>query len=252
MATYDRYGASRKKKKTNAMFAPLIFILVVVLLVFLVGIFFRVQNIQVIGASYYSGEEIIEASGVEIGDNLFFINGFSASSSILSKLPFVDAASLEREFPNTITISVMESSAVAYVDWQEQRWMLTSTGKLLGSADEAELAGLVHVKNLTPLSPVTGEPMTVAEEDSLKLSYMLDLLSSLQANGLVGSVSELDLLNVSNAQIKYTDRFTVKLGSNTDIDYKLRMMLAAVKQLDPTETSLLDISDGSTVYVSPD
>lgn len=252
MATYDRYGASRKKKKTSAFHAPLIFLLVVILLVFFVGIFFRVQNIEVIGASYYTAQEIAEASGVETGDNLFFINGFSASSSILSRLPFVDAASLERSLPNTVTIYVTESVAVAYVDWQEQQWMLTATGKLLGSAEEAELAGLVHVRNITPLSPVTGETMTVGEEESLKLRYMLDLLASLQSNGLVGSVSEMDLQNPSNAQIKYTDRYTVKLGSNTDIDYKLRMMLAAVKQLDPTETSLLDISDGSTVYVSPD
>lgn len=252
MATYDRYGGSRKKKSRSAMFAPLVFLVVVLALAFLVGIFFRVQNIEVVGASYYSHEDIVEASGVEKGDNLFFINRFSASSNIFSRLPFVDAASMERRFPNTIVISVTESRAVAYVDWQGQSWMLTSTGKLLGSGSAEELTGLVQVKNLTPLNPVVGETVTVAEEESLKLSYFLSLIAALESNGLIGSVSELDMQNPSNARLRYAERFTVKLGTNSDLDYKLRMMLAAAAQLDPTETALLDLSDGSTVYVSPD
>lgn len=252
MAEYDRYGGSRQKKKSSGMFAPLAFILVVAVLVFMIGIFFRVQNIQVVGAGYYSDAEIIDASGVENGDNLFFINGFSASSSILSKLPFVDGASLERKMPNTIVLTVQESKAVAYVDWQEQHWMLTAGGKLLGSASGEELAGLVHVKNLAPLSPVTGETMTVEDADSLMLRYMLSLLDCLASNGLVGSVSEADMQNVANVQIRYTERFSVKLGANEQLDQKLRMMLAAAAQLDPSETAMLDISDGETVYVSPD
>lgn len=252
MATYDRYGESRKRQKGNAMFAPLIFVLVVVVLVFCVGLFFRARNIEVIGASYYTAEEIIEASGVEQGDNLFFINRFSASSSIFSKLPFVDAASIEREMPGTIVITVTESRAAAYVDWQEQCWMISAAGKLLGTATGGELAGLIHVKNITPLSPVTGEAMAVDPAESLKLSYLLDILRCMEADGLVGSVPELDMQNVANPSFQYTDRFTVKLGANENTEYKLRMMLAAVNQIDPGETLVLDVSDGSTVYASPD
>lgn len=252
MAVYDRYGESQKRRRGNAMFAPLIFILVVVVLVFCIGLFFRARNIEVIGASYYTAEEIIEASGVEQGDNLFFINRFSASSSIFSKLPFVDAASIERDMPSTIVITVTESRAVAYVDWQTQQWMISSAGKLLGTASGEELQGLIHVKNITPLSPVTGEAMTVEDTDSLKLAYMLEILRCMEADGLVSSVSELDMQNVANPQFRYTERFTVKLGANENIDYKLRMMLAAVNQIDPSETLVLDVSDGSTVYASPD
>ena len=82
MATRDRYGAARKKKKRNALFAPLSFLLVCVALVFAMGVFFRVQTIEVIGAEGYTAEEIIEASGIDIGDNLFFINRASVSSRI--------------------------------------------------------------------------------------------------------------------------------------------------------------------------
>ncbi len=252
MATNDRYGASRKKRKGNAMLAPLMFVVVVVLLVFGLGLLFRVQTIEVSGASHYTAQEIIEASGVEQGDNLFFINRFSAASSILSKLPFVDNASMEREMPSTVTIKVTESRAVAYVLWQEQRWMFSSSGKLLGSAEDAELAGLIHVKNITPAAPVTGETMQVGQEESAKLSYLLEILQAMEQNGMLGSVSELDMLQVSDPVFQYTERFSVKLGGKGDTDYKLRMVLAAAQQVDPSETLLLDVSDGATVYASPD
>ncbi len=234
------------------MLTPLIFVVVVVLLLFALGLMFRVQTIEVSGASHYSAQEIIEASGVEQGDNLFFINRFSAASNILSRLPFVDAASMDREMPSTVTIKVTESRAAAYVVWQEQYWMFSASGKMLGSAEGAELEGLVAVKNITPLAPVTGETMKVPQEESAKLSYLLEILQAMEENGMLGSVSELDMYQTANPEFQYTERFSVRLGGNGDTDYKLRMVLAAARQVDPSETLLLDVSDGTTVYASPD
>ncbi len=252
MAEKKHYGISRKKRKGNALLAPLVFVVVVVALVFLLGLLFRVQTIEVSGASHYTAEEIIEASGVEQGDNLFFINRFSAASNILSKLPFVDAASMEREMPSTVTIKVTESRAAAYVVWQEQYWMFSSAGKMLGSAEETELVGVVQVKNITPLAPVTGETMNVSEDERLKLSYMLEILRSMEENGMLGSVLELDMQQAANPVFRYTDRFSVKLGPKDDTDYKLRMVIAAAQQVAPDETLLFDVSDGTTVFASPD
>lgn len=252
MAQYNRYGQARKKRKTNAFFAPVALVLVLVAMVFVVGLFFRVQNIEVIGSQSYTDTEIIEASGIEKGDNLFFINRFSASTNIFSKLPYVDAASIERSMPNTIIITVDESRAAAYLSWQGQNWMITATGKLLGSVDAAALGSLVKVVNLEPVSPTVGETFNVAAEDELKKTYLLDLLQTLQADGLTDNVKQIDLSNPSNPSMDYLGRFTVQLGSDFDLDYKLRMLMATVNQLGAEETGIIDVSDGATVYVSPD
>ena len=170
MAEYKRYGQTRKKKKTNAFLAPLIFVLVLILLVFCVGMFFRVQDIEVVGAQSYTAEEIIEASGVEKGDNLFFINRFNGASNIFSRLPFVDFASIERRMPSTVVITVEEAKAVACLNWQGQSWMITAAGKLLGSADEASAASLIRVTGFEPVSPAVGEQARAAEGN--KLGYL--------------------------------------------------------------------------------
>lgn len=252
MAEYKRYGQTRKKKKTNAFLAPLIFVLVLILLVFCVGMFFRVQDIEVVGAQSYTAEEIIEASGVEKGDNLFFINRFNGASNIFSRLPFVDFASIERRMPSTVVITVEEAKAVACLNWQGQRWMITAAGKLLGSADEASAASLIRVTGFEPVSPAVGEQARAAEGEELKLTYLKDLLAVLEADGLIGDVQAIDLSAPVNPSMEYLGRFTVRLGEDRELDYKLRMLLATVRQLEAGETGIIDVSDGATVYVSAD
>ena len=141
MATRDRYGAARKKKKRSALFAPLSFLLVLVAFVFGVGVFFRVQTIEVTGLETYTADEIIEASGIDVGDNLFFIDRASASSRIYSRLSQVEDANVEPVLPNKLIIRVRESSAVAYVDWMGTYWVVTGNCKMLKSATPDELTG---------------------------------------------------------------------------------------------------------------
>ena len=252
MARRDRYGVARKKKKKNAFFAPLAFILVCVALVFGMGVFFRVQTIEVVGAAEYAPEEIIEASGISEGDNLFFINQASAVSRINARLPLVESARVERSLPNRIVITVQESSAVAYVDWQGLGWILTGNCKLLSSAPIEELTGLIHVGNLTPIEPEAGAFMVVDQADELKLSYLKSLLSSIEELGITADVKDLDISNPANPTFRYLDRFTVRMGSNDNTDYKLRMLLSAVMTMEANEAGTFNLSDGLHVYFIPD
>lgn len=252
MARYDRYGAARMKKKRSSFFAPVTVLLVGVAIIFGMGVFFRVQTIEVRGSVSYTDEEIIEASGIDIGDNLFFINRFSASSRIFSKLPFVEAAVIERSLPNKLVITVDESFALAYVSWEGQSWMMTGSCKLLGSGTGPELTGLIRVLNVTPVSPKAGEILTVDPGDSLKLTYLQTLLHAMQQMDMVGDVADLDMQNPANPTFRYLGRFTVKLGPNDNTEYKLRMLLSAVDQMESDITGTVDLSEGTAVHVSPD
>ncbi len=251
MATRDRYGAARKKKKRSALFAPLSFLLVLVAFVFGVGVFFRVQTIEVTGLETYTADEIIEASGIDVGDNLFFIDRASASSRIYSRLSQVEDANVEPVLPNKLIIRVRESSAVAYVDWMGTYWVVTGNCKMLKSATPDELTGLIQVLNLSPEEPEAGKPMKVAEEDSLKLSYLQELLGAVEELNMVQDVNQLDMSNPANPSFQYQGRFTVRMGSNDNTDYKLRMLLSGVPQLDANETGTINLSDGVTVRFTP-
>lgn len=252
MPKYDRYGAPRRKKKRNTLVAPLSFLLVCLAIVFALGVFFRVQTIEVDGEESYSEAEIIGASGIDMGDNLFFINRFSASSRIFTNLPFVESASIERKLPNRIVIHVEESRATAYAEWEGQNWMMTAGCKMLGAGTHGETEGLIHVLNITPVSPSAGEIMVVDEAESLKLIYLQNLMQAMEALGMTGDVSEINMGNAASPTFEYLDRFTVKMGPNENTDYKLRMLLSAVMQMDEYMMGTVDLSEGTAVHVSPD
>ncbi|MGM9614402.1 MAG: cell division protein FtsQ/DivIB [Oscillospiraceae bacterium] len=251
MARYDRYGAARKKKR-HSLFAPISVLLVGVAIVFGMGVFFRVQEIEVVGSVSYTDEEVIEASGIDVGDNLFFINRISASSRIFARLPLVEEASIERELPNKIIITVDESFAMAYVNWEGQYWMMTGNCKLLGSGSVTEVAGLIRVLNVTPVEPKAGEIMQVDASESLKLSYLQTLLHAMQLMGMTDDVKDIDMTNPADPTFRYLDRFTVKMGPNENVDYKLRMLLSAVEQMESDMTGTVDLAEGTAVHVSPD
>ncbi len=251
MARYDRYGAARKKRR-KSLFAPISILLVGVAVIFGMGVFFRVQEIEVTGSVSYTDEEVIDASGIDVGDNLFFINRISASSRIFSRLPFVEEASIERILPNKLVITVDESFALAYVSWEGQSWMMTGNCKLLGSGEGDELSGLIHVLNVFPTNPKAGEIMTVEAGESLKLTYLQTLLHAMQQLGITTDVADLDMQNPANPTFRYLDRFTVKMGPNDNTEYKLRMLLSAVDQMESDITGTVDLSEGTAVHVSPD
>ena len=79
-------------------------------------VFFKVQSITVSGNARYTSEEAaVAASGIEIEDNLFLLNKYSAAQAIFEKLPYVEEATINRALPDTIVITVRECAAAAGV-----------------------------------------------------------------------------------------------------------------------------------------
>ena len=106
-------------------------------------VFFQVETIAVVGNSRYTAQEVIDASGVQIGDNLFQMNKNQISQQILQRLPYVGEVSPQRGLPSTLTIQVTEISAAAQVEVYQDDSAQAEPAAEDGSGDsgEAEDAG---------------------------------------------------------------------------------------------------------------
>ena len=69
-------------------------------------LFFKTQNFVVSGNRRYTEQEIIDSTGVEIGDNMFLLNKFAISSQITAQLPYIETVSIRRSLPDTLVITV--------------------------------------------------------------------------------------------------------------------------------------------------
>ena len=253
--TNDYYNkpAQQAKKSTRhgTLYRPLTFFLIIVAIIFTMSVFFKVSKIEVSGNNKYTKEEIISASGIHTGDNLFFINRIGAGSRIVVKLPYIDSVKITRSLPNSVTITVEESKAAACIEANGEIWSISRTGKFLGKLSEKDAALLAQVKGLSVGEAQVGELISVSEDEKPKLNYLLDILYQLQARSLVDKVANINMTDVSDVSFEYDERFVVKLGENNNTEYKFGKLLSAISQLKADDAGTLELSDSNKVTFRP-
>ena len=228
-----------------------LFLGVILLIILAMSIFFVVTDITVDGNARYTDEEIIAASGLETGENLFFIDRYEAASRIFAELPYVNDAVVARELPNRVRITITESSAMAYVAAEGKNWVLDQNCKILRSAEAGELNSLIRVDGVVPLEPKEGTVMAVDEQSGAQLRYLIAILNQILTRGMWTDVAVIDLNDVTSPAFTYQERFTVRLGENEDLDYKFGLLQSAIQQLTESDAGTLDLSMDQQVHFSP-
>lgn len=242
--------SNNKKTKHSVVFLPLAFALVCAALIFVLGVFFQVRNIEVNGNTFYTDEEIAEASGVAEGDNLFFINRFSAASRVFAKLAYVEGVSIDRKLPSSLIINVTESEAIACVETDNGIWAIDRTCKLLSKVSTADASALVAVKGIVVSAPSQGEIISIGDESAV--AYLSDMLKQISALGLRQSISYIDMSKTASPEFDYLGRFTVVMGAYENVGYKFQLLLAAVSGLQSGDCGTLDLSIDSAAHLTYD
>ncbi len=238
-------------KKRSRIAGPVLFWVVIGAAILAMSVVFRVRVIEVEGNEHYTDLEIIQAVDIEEGDNLFFYDRFQAVSNVFSKLPYVDEVSIARALPNKVTIHVVESKAIAYIQVGDEQWTINENCKVLGKAAPGEDEILIPVEGFNPGTLLIGEQLTISNGKEEPVEYLAAILDQIRERGLAEDVKSIDFSDSRNVNFTYRGKYTVKLGSFRDVEYKFGLFLAADAQLLPGDNGILDISDGVTVHFSP-
>jgi cell division protein FtsQ len=95
-----------------------------------------VDTLQVRGSTHLTAEQILDAAGVHEGDPIVWIDTSAAVAGI-EALPYVRAASLERQWPDTVRITVHERRPSAWVEGPTGPAVVDPTGRVLAEVDAA-------------------------------------------------------------------------------------------------------------------
>ncbi|MBP3210687.1 MAG: FtsQ-type POTRA domain-containing protein [Oscillospiraceae bacterium] len=256
MSTYqpgegDSVKYMEAKKRPGGLSGPLTFAIIVVAVIFVMSVSFRVENIQVVGNSHYTAEEIINAIDIEEGDNLFFFDRFAAITRVFAKLPYIEEVSLERALPDRVTIRVTENNAVAYVKIGLELWTFDEKCKVLGRAAEGEEEGLIPIVGLNPGTIFINEPLQTADNDQRTIDYLRAILYQCVERGISFQVSKIDFSNTNNVILYYGGKYIVRLGDPYATEHKFSMVLSAISQLKEGDIGIIDVTDASTVHFTP-
>lgn len=91
---------------------------------------YRIQHIVVYGAKAVTPADVRQAAAVTTADNLLFLNRAAVAARV-AELPYVLAAEVQREMPNTLIINLTEREAVATLVAGRRTYLVDRYGVVL-------------------------------------------------------------------------------------------------------------------------
>ena len=237
-----RSGGERSPKSRGFLAKLLTLAAVVAALMFGVSVFFQVNTFEVSGNENYSEEAIILASGVELGDSILLVDRGKTASQTTTKLPYVEKVTVSRRLPGTVVIEVTEGQAVASLKSEyDEFWLIDSSGKLMEQVSEDRAGSVTRLEGLSALMPVAGDQVLLSEEDQQRLDTALEILKQLERYDLAEQIVTIDVTQLYNIVMYYTDRFEIQLGSTDELDYKIKYLAFAMESL-YDKSGLIDLT----------
>ena len=212
-------------------------------------IFFKVKTVDATGMEHYSAEQILQASGIEAGDNLLTLSKATVASRIQAELPYVREVQIKRELPNRVIIAVKEFDvSYAVKDAEGNNWLITATGSLLEQVDERTAAEHVSVTGFVLDQPVAGQQFSIqaAQENdtaaTVQQQTVIQLLTLLEQSEVADHVVSVDVPASFDLSFWYGNQYHVLLGSAEELEYKLQYLAEVIKNLDSYASGEIDLS----------
>lgn len=242
---------------------------------------FRVENFDrttPADTGIYTEEELVNALGIEKNSNLFGFSTAEKTAQLAQQFPYLEQVGVEIQLPATVVVKVepaVERLACMYAGG----WMVLSDSLKILRTEVSQPEGLILLSLTLPadFAPAVGQSIVpesynsllggeqaTAETAGLQASAaqtLTELRDGLLSNGLFDGATALDIRDLSDIQFTYQNRIQVRLGSEMNLAYKLRLAAAALadpeKGLSASDKGVLDISNQQSngdirAYFSPD
>lgn len=226
MARQRRHSRPKRRRgRFSGLYKVLSILLIAGALIAACIVFFRVNTVEVAGNVRYTAEEIIEASGIQQGDNLIILPSIRVSAQIQTKLPYVERVAIQRVYPDGVIVKVTERVAAASVDSAEGRWLISSQGKLLEKDDGT--IQTIQITGLTAVGAYAGGTLQAAEEEQLTVGYVKELLTVLERQGILLQCTSLDCTAATSITLEY-GIYRLRLPRGGDYDYYVQLAQAVL------------------------
>ncbi len=244
--------AKQRKIRSTLTYIGLFFVIVLVAVIFSVTIIFKTDNILVEGDTIYSSEEIIEASGLYYGENIFLSPKKAAAKSIVDEYPYIESAEITIKIPGTQIITVTAAIPSYEVSVDDGYIVVSSSGRILEYNEESS-DSIPTVKGVTVTETGVGEYITYEKTSTQQIiSEVIDAINDNSVSGIYG----IDISNAANIKLNYDNRITIYLGLPEDVSYKLRTAMTIIEdELTLSDKGDLDVSlansDRKSSYYTP-
>ncbi len=238
--------AARRRRRRRRKIMRFFIVLAVLLLLVLVGTlvvlhiigaqqskrgettdFLGVKAIKVEGDTRYTAEELIEESGMYVGQSLLAVNKVQAHDALLAAFPYLCRVDIGNVSFDTIRIRVEETEVLGAVETADG-WMVVGENNHaleLLPADGLP-ADILQIKGATLENEQIGEALL--DERSLRICNTL--VEAAQVYGL-DNMTGIDITEKTNIALKWGAGLQVLLGNETNLTAQIQVLVATMPTL---------------------
>ena len=208
-------------------------------------IFFKVKHVEVVFSGteedrkpYYTAEEIIAASGVNLEDNLLSLSKATVAARIHAALPYVNEVQIKKQLPGTVILTVSEFEVTYGI--QDERggwWLMSREGRILEAADEPTVRGHLTVTGMPIQVPEIGDYFGPASTEGADMSeiankqkVVLEIIPALEETPFAKQIVSIDVSTSYDLTLWYGSRYEIRLGTTENLTYKLQTFQAILEQ----------------------
>lgn len=214
-------------------------------------LFFRVDSIEVTGQQRYTAQEIIDASGVELGDNLFLLNKYDVANRLVQELPYIETVQPNRRLPDTLLLDVKECTFTFAVIQDGSVWFISPTGKIVDQTEAPLDRDVPVVDGCSLLAPSVATPIALSTDYASQRDSLLALMAALRDAGVLDEVEAIHLGDLSVLTMDYGGRFSVELPYGADYELKIQTLQLVIDKLETNETGTICLTreDGRVNFI---
>ncbi|MDK2813989.1 MAG: cell division protein FtsQ [Clostridiales bacterium] len=241
--------ARRRRRRRTIITAVVLLAFIITGVVLSVTVLFKIDSYKVEGDSIYTQEQLIDAFGHPVGENIFHFRMVTAEQQMEQKLPYLETIKVRRRLPGTVVFIVTPATEAYYIDTDNGALLLSSGLKVLNTAGQAA-EGLCKLTGITAASPAAGSQFTTGTPDT---DSMVQAVLNAIAASEFNSVVSVDFTDPYELSLVYAGRITVKLGAATQLEYKLEVAKKSLEDAYFTDTTsgVLDASDAGRAVFKP-
>lgn len=219
---------------------------------------FKIKKVYIYGCEKYSQQEIIEASGIRLGENLLLFNKDKAAENITNSFAYVEKTEISKKLPGSLEINIKLETPEFFIENNEKYFLISLSGSVLEISGQ-EFDGVLKVKGLTlnnldvlnSLEYVDKKIVINYQNEQEKLD--LEEIKNNVKNIFQDKIKEINIKNRDKITLSYENRIEIIIGDMKNINYKMQTAKEIIStKLCEEDKGSLDVSlvetDGKSYF----
>lgn len=232
-----RKARQRKSRKKHLLvgFAVFFIFATAIFICLSITVLFPIKQIYATGSAFYTDEEIIEYSNLS-GKNLLRANAEDIAEILRMELPYIDSVEIEKSFPDTIKIKVIDAKEYACYKLKDSYYIVSKRGYVLKKMSKKPQA-LMELQ-CNDIKCEVSKQIEFLDENSKK--NCMEIIKILEESKI--KINSINTVNRYEITAQIENRFEVKFGSGSDLDKKCSHLITMIKDIPNEESGIIDLT----------